>query len=252
MNYNVLWTGGWDSTYRILDLVLNKKQTIQPYYVKDTGRKSTSLEIETMEKIKNLIYIIDEDASTRILDTIFIEIEKIPIDLKMKEYWKQLLKESHLGSQYYWLSSYVIYEGISNIELCIHKDDKAEWFIRNNVSFIEEENGGGYYKLSEISETNPLNLFSSFTFPLLSMTKTEMGERANANGFAHIMEVTWFCFNPTSKGTPCGICNPCLYTREEGLGRRVPKAYLRRCILRLSKLKGKISKKLKSSCKLDF
>ena len=29
----LLWTGGWDSTYRLLDLLLVQKQHVQPYYV---------------------------------------------------------------------------------------------------------------------------------------------------------------------------------------------------------------------------
>lgn len=49
-----------------------------------------------------------------------------------------------------------------------------------------------------------------------------MGKIAEENGFGSIMEMTWFCFAPTWRKTPCGYCNPCKYTREEGLGRRVP------------------------------
>lgn len=45
---------------------------------------------------------------------------------------------------------------------------------------------------------------------------------AKKNNFSHIMEETWFCHTPYN-GKPCGICNPCKYTKEEGLGRRVPK-----------------------------
>ncbi len=31
--FNVLWTGGWDSTFRVLDLVLHQKATVQPHYL---------------------------------------------------------------------------------------------------------------------------------------------------------------------------------------------------------------------------
>ena len=54
------------------------------------------------------------------------------------------------------------------------------------------------------------------------MTKVQMGEEASRRGFADVMEMTWFCRRPTRRGEPCGICGPCLETRDEGLGRRVP------------------------------
>ena len=43
---------------------------------------------------------------------------------------------------------------------------------------------------------------------------------AKENGFYDIMLETWFCYNPIN-GKPCGICNPCKYTIEEGMGFRV-------------------------------
>jgi hypothetical protein len=58
-------------------------------------------------------------------------------------------------------------------------------------------------------------LFRYFSFPLFSTDKVEIGERAEAEGWGDIMDMTWFCHRP-SRGRPCGICAPCLYTIEEG------------------------------------
>jgi len=38
---NLLWTGGWDSTFRLLQLILDTRATIQPVYVIDTARRSS-------------------------------------------------------------------------------------------------------------------------------------------------------------------------------------------------------------------
>lgn len=59
MEHRILWTGGWDSTFRVLDLVLNKKKNIQPYYILDERRASTEIEIATMEKIKEMMKELD-------------------------------------------------------------------------------------------------------------------------------------------------------------------------------------------------
>lgn len=217
----VLWTGGWDSTFRVLDLVLNKKEEVQPYYVLDNARKSTKLEIKTMNKIKLMVMNKDSEAGSLLKNQMFIEKDKIPKNNSISKDFQHLLTLSFLGSQYDWLARYVDYVNFDTLELCIHKDDKAEGFIRGDVTIVEEGNDS-FYTLVDKPTIPQLRIFSHFNFPLLDMTKLEMAEFAKKRGFSDIMEETWFCYNPLKDGKPCGICNPCKYTREEGLGRRVP------------------------------
>ena len=49
---NLLWTSGWDSTFRLLQLVVEQKVSVQPIYIIDTGRASTLTEIKSMDIIK--------------------------------------------------------------------------------------------------------------------------------------------------------------------------------------------------------
>lgn len=51
---NLLWTGGWDSTFRLLQLIEENVQ-IQLFYFIDEKRKSTNIEIERMKKILKYI-----------------------------------------------------------------------------------------------------------------------------------------------------------------------------------------------------
>lgn len=51
---NILWTGGWDSTYRIVELFREQVQ-IQPIYCCDPSRGSMQKEVETMEKIRGAL-----------------------------------------------------------------------------------------------------------------------------------------------------------------------------------------------------
>src|SRR5690606_27941094 len=64
-------------------------------------------------------------------------------------------------------------------------------------------------------------LFKYFRFPLFDKTKRQMRAEAAAAGFDELMALTWFCHRPV-RGEPCGRCNPCIYTIEEGLADRVP------------------------------
>lgn len=237
---NVLWTGGWDSTFRVLDLVLIKGREVQPYYVLDIARKSTNIELETMKVIKDMVGKLKPEADKLIKDHIYIKINEIPHDEEITKQFKNLYSESFLGSQYDWLGRYVKSIGLNDLELCIHKDDKAEAFIRNDVHKIVDGNDE-YYKLNSPPTKKSLLLFEKYHFPLLKMTKVEMGAIAKENGFSHIMDKTWFCHRPTVDNKPCGLCNPCKYTREEGLGRRVPSPPLIKILyLEIRKILGKL------------
>ena len=222
MLHNILWTGGWDSTFRILDLVLNKRETVQPYYILDDRRKSTAVEIKTMEKIKDMMKELDPNVKELIYPTIMIEKDQITENDGISKNYQSLLSHSHLGVQYDWLARYAESISMNDLELCIHQDDKAEGFIKDDVELVSE-NEDTFYRLKTKLSKPELQIFSYYHFPLLTMTKLEMGDIAKASGFSFIMEETWFCFNPQKNGKPCGYCNPCKYTKEEGLGRRVPR-----------------------------
>src|SRR5699024_7696604 len=131
-NHKVLWTGGWDSTFRILDLILNKKVCVQPYYILDEGRKSTKMELNTMDNIR-----------TKLKN---IKINDIPKNEEITQAYKVLSSQSHLGSQYDWLARYCEDNKISDLELCIHSDDTVEGFIKNDVTLVDE-NIDKYYIL---------------------------------------------------------------------------------------------------------
>lgn len=48
---NILWTGGWDSTFRVVELSRMEGITIQPVYVIDPNRKSVPYELRAMDNI---------------------------------------------------------------------------------------------------------------------------------------------------------------------------------------------------------
>lgn len=218
---NVLWTGGWDSTFRILELTILKKETIQPHYIMDPGRLSTPFELKAMEQIKELMISTFPFTRESIKPTIIIRKDDIPPNERITKDYHALVSISDLGSQYEWLGRYADANGLNDLELCIHADDKASNFINSSVLKVEEANDS-YFMLSPADRKYPeLAIFQYYHFPILNMSKLEMGEAAKIHGFDHIMELTWFCHNPQKDGTPCGTCNPCVYTRNEGLGRRV-------------------------------
>lgn len=198
----ILWTGGWDSTFRMIQLA-SKGKVIQPYYIIDTARKSSLIEIRQIHRIKEDLSI--KYSNCVIKDLILVELGTIKVDDKFKDAHKRLLKESFMGSQYAWIAA--LADQIKGLELSIHKDDKAEYFARKLIN-----------KEKNINSDEQI-IFGNLQYPILDYTKLEMEEEAKSLGDLDILYKSWFCFSPINN-TPCGICNPCKYSIEEGMLKR--------------------------------
>ena len=195
----LLWTGGWDSTFRLLELVLTQKRQVQPYYlISHGGRPTAKIELETMDRIRGLIYQRQPGSEALLLPTIYKEVSDIKPNEAITAEYKRLTAVKPLGSQYEFLARFAEEQGITELELSVEK-------YRNKPTY-------------EFAKTN---MFKYFSFPLLQMTKLEMQEAAKKQGFLDIMDETFFCHTPIN-GQPCGNCNPCRIALEEGLGRRLP------------------------------
>lgn len=216
---NLLWTSGWDSTYRLVDLLL-KGKIVQPHYIKFNDRESTDMELNRMEEIKEFLISKKPILKNRILPSIIVDSESIIINKNIQESHNRIVKDNYLGKQYVLIASYAR-ECDFDLELSIHSDDKAYEIIKDYIELIEEDKDK-YYKIIANSKSDAAEVFKDMRFPLLDTSKIEMENKAIANGFDDVLEMTWFCHRPTKKGKPCGMCNPCIYTVEEGLGRRMP------------------------------
>jgi 7-cyano-7-deazaguanine synthase in queuosine biosynthesis len=215
---NLLWTGGWDSTFRLLQAALIEERTVQPHYVIDHKRRSVQCELAAMASIKQAIAAGFPDARVRILPTSFYERSEIPANVAVTASHRALLGGGFLGWQYDWLARLAAWRRIPRLELAIHRDDRAHGFIH---ALVAREPAGSFAVAPQ--STHPAaTLFRDFVFPILDMTKLEMGAIARAHGFYPILEQTWFCDSPDAKLRPCGACNPCRYTIKEGFGWRVP------------------------------
>ena len=135
-----------------------------------------------------------------------------------------------MGSQYEWLGVFALEH--KGIEISIHKDDKAIELISKHGKLKKvTDDIGDYYIIDESSSSKDcITLFGNSHYPLADLTKLQMKEQYQALGLSDIIDDTWFCFTPIN-GKPCGRCNPCKYTIEEGMAYRFSKEALRRYYL---------------------
>jgi hypothetical protein len=220
----LLWTGGWDSTFRLLQLLLLYKKKVQPYYFIDADRLSTGAELRAMRDIKKLLLERYPQVGARLLPTLFIDLADIPQNPVLATAAAEIKKKSGLDSQYEWLARFCAETKIEEMELSLHLDSHPypillPFMVQTGTA--DESN----YRLDETaSQTEVYTLFHCFTFPLFDLTKLDMQAAARKEGFEELMNLTWFCRYPRPGFQPCGVCIPCRTRIEAGFGRDFPLA----------------------------
>jgi len=219
---NLLWTGGWDSTFRLLQLLLRDRMEVAPVYLQDGTRASTRTELSTMARIGERLG--EEHPHTRgLLRPVRIaDAAEAEEDAAIERALREVRKRVYIGSQYGWLASFCKRNGIEDVELCVHVDDKVQALLGDCM--VETEHPAGYRTLRldpRREGTAEFELFRYFSFPVFRIDKLGMARQAEAVGWSEYMDMTWFCHSPAG-GKPCGVCGPCVYTIEEGLARRIP------------------------------
>ncbi|MFV8835858.1 7-cyano-7-deazaguanine synthase [Aquisalimonas sp. APHAB1-3] len=217
---NLLWTAGWDSTYRLLDLVLVKKKTVHPFYILSTSRESTLLELETMQRIKYLVGEVSSLAYERIRPVVIVSKNDIEEYSDISSKYEKLSSIRPLGKQYETFSRFVEQYGVEGLELGVEHGCGAYYFLKDVVERVFTSDGDQYWRLP-LDHRGDLTLFRYYRMPLLFTRKTEMLEASKEFGFAHIMHETWFCHKP-KRGKPCGKCYPCWVTMRSGMIERIP------------------------------
>lgn len=98
----VFWTGGWDSTYRVVELS-RRPVTIRPVYVREPTRKSAHLELRAMERISsNLAARPGTRASLEPVTV--VDYESLPVDEAVSRSYAAMCERVRLGSQYEYLA----------------------------------------------------------------------------------------------------------------------------------------------------
>ena len=227
---NVFWTGGFDSSYRVLELSKNKV-IIQPYYLSD-NRKSEKNELNAIAEITEDIKKHPDTKST-LLPLIIYKTSDVNPDEEISRSHYNLRKFAPLGSQYDWLARFAKEKKIHGLELGIEKSTSSTVLaVINKLGSIKLiSNGKISYYVIDKENSNPdlYNVLGQFHYPynLYNMTKIKTLAEYKKLGFEDSINKTWFCHTPINN-LPCGICNPCKSVITEGMESRLPKSSLTR------------------------
>jgi hypothetical protein len=205
-------TGGFDSTFRLCQLVLIKDRDVQPIYINipemdgdEIIRHNRLFELNTLRSIINqLNYIImnDKSYSHKIFPLIIINKHKINKEVQLNSY--KLYETRQLNkpiSQYTYMCSIAI-DMNKNIETGVLVEKGGPIYKSIGRILISDR-----IKLSAANK-NQL-MFRNLLFPLAGMNKSQLKKIAIKNGFLHILKQTISCWFPDSSGQSCGICQMC-------------------------------------------
>jgi len=228
------WTGGYDSTFLVCKFLLEGK-IVQPIYIDDRvnhggyhanplvkqrgvdtyPRRSTEIELERMDWLRQRIYEKIEKSKYLLLETMVID-EPIKEDEevsriieKYNEWIPEPLYKDKQGEPH-WL------EAQADIITRFQRDFPFEIFYSND--YIEGEvwevlddsiGEDGRLNVDILPEEyKELSIFEGFNQPLRTTNKKKMLEEAKKLGFDDLLYYTWTCWYPVD-GKPCNKCKTC-------------------------------------------
>ncbi len=223
----LFWTGGFDSTFRMIQLS-RFNVIVQPYYLADYQHRN-SIKNE-LEAIKVISEDIKNHPETKFVmkPLIIVDVKDIGSDEIIKASHQRLFQEIALGSQYEWLA--VFAKNHQGVELSLEKGRLQKYF-ETVAAFSKHSVGGVSFQVidKERSSEDVVNIFGNFHFPypVSELTKLEIVEEYKRLGFGEIISKTWFCHNPV-KNEPCGVCTPCRQIVEKGMSFRISPSGMKR------------------------
>lgn len=213
MTTYLFFTGGYDSTYRLCELLMKEKNAVQPIYISDpyidnytnnkTRRRNNSNETNSQEKIIVKIKKMFPETKGLLKDT--ITIDTIPYDNQVSLAMKELKKRKYIRRskcQYGAMAQYCKNNNI-NVEVCAEKGGHFERKLGKKTTIDSNNN-----IVFDIEKNPELEIFRQFQLPLFTKTKETMLNEAKAYNFDDILKNTWSCWYP-KKNKPCGKCIMC-------------------------------------------
>ena len=241
----LLWTGGWDSTYRLLWLLLVEGRHVEPIYLLDEGRRSLKVELRTMQHLRERLAQLHPQTRALLLPTWQVRVAGLEPDAEITDAFHRVLRRYAIGTQYEWLARFCRQYEVHDVEMGSEDTPHgASLMLRDFVVPATAPTGETIYQLPRESlQTDEGLLFGAYRFPLFKTTKHVMAREAELRGWTSLMADTWFCHHPL-RGKPCGTCNPCQGVLDEGFGWRMPRS--RRALAHLHRVTvGPLKKRVK-------
>lgn len=233
---NILWTGGWDSTFRLCQLSRTDGVEVQPVYFCVQGyedRTNWKKEIQAQDMILPLLRQ-KETTKARILNPIRLTDKDLPQNPVFDAVFKKWEHTGKIPGQLRFLGKLPML--FPELEYCIEGPTlkrRQQGFRLGKTQVFLEEHGFRFhfrpdgYADMDTSQANPelKLLWGGFTFPILGITEMDMVPIIRSWGYEDLFKHTWTCDNDGEE--PCGICHNCETKWASGLKNFFPPSAVR-------------------------
>jgi hypothetical protein len=231
--YFVYWTGGYDSTFRICEMLIKEKKIVQPLYAslsldndciseetcnKVWFRRNRKYEKKAMIQIRKMLNDMFPYTKEKLLPTIYIDedIEDNTFNYQFEKtfYENNLWPKKRQKHQYLFLAKFAYYhkQKIDIGVLGIHEKSKFAKFLKKNLKRETKTLKINGITVERINYSIPTeeHYLHYLKFPIYNRTKEELYITAERDGYHKILKNTWSCWFPNKKsGKPCGKCPMC-------------------------------------------
>jgi 7-cyano-7-deazaguanine synthase in queuosine biosynthesis len=220
----ILWTGGWDSTYRLLVVLLELGLTVEPWYMQDDKRASSQAERQAMDRIRTWLAEQHPVTQATLLPTRVVRLQEVLPDAEIERAFANVIRIRGIGDQYAFLARFVKQFDVDGIELSLEKTAHgAHGVIKHCVAATQDPHGFPTWRVfDDCPDQDIRTIFGGFSMPLFDTVKADTLPVIARNGWNEVMAMTWFCHTPAKDMQPCGFCNPCQYAIQDGFGWRIP------------------------------
>lgn len=212
---SIFWTGGYDSTFRLCQLLIDERKKVQPIYVicdnidsSNFSRNSRQKEIIVMQKIRKQLFQKFPFTQSLLKPLLIVNHVKAnhQADRKALYIHYQLKKFSRPYTQYERLARFSLYYP-TTIEVGV---DKCGTGLDKATNGFRIGRGESCRIMDNLPQKyQPLDVFKKLRFSIVHLNKKDMLNIAKKGGYDNILKNTWSCWFPTLLGNPCGKCAMC-------------------------------------------
>lgn len=224
--HNLLFTGGFDSTFRLCQLSRMEGVEVQPVYFKfddPLGRSNQQKEINAQDAV---ISCLRNKSATKavILDPIRLSDSDLPYDPDYDDAFNWWRISPFIQAQLRCIGKVpLLFPGIEIARegpTLKHRQDGYKYgktrtaLMKHGMKFVDNPDGSVLIDGSHAEPGLDL-LYCRFTYPILGIPETSMAPLIHEWGYEDVFKLTWTCdFNLDH---PCGVCHNCETKWDSGL-----------------------------------
>ena len=204
----LLWSGGWDSTFMLCKLAWENEAKIQPYYL-DIDRPGRKEEHRAMRQIMAVLRT-KKDLKGKILPVKIIPQKYYVPSEDVEQAWRKYNGEPYkVGGQYRHIAQFAKqHTGICwGQERYLETPGHMTLLLLDKGGMHFTEDGIGYF-VKEEADPDVYTLFGNLVCPIARYSEPMMWDVIRERGYKDVFEHIHFCYYPID-GKPCGMCFPC-------------------------------------------